>query len=297
MFKYSIIDVSKGVLIILVIIGHFLLGNLEENIIRYIIYGFHMPIFFVVSGWLFKYKKYSVYSALEMFEKYKYRVLIPWMIAAIIYNMINILLLNQEFQFIYYHLWFIPSYIFCILSVWILSKARLSITFISLIAVVIFLVFTFVNCDLTLYNLVDNNLRPSYFLYFVLGIVIREKQIKRSPIYLYLIFIFLISYILSYYAPLAIPRLLMGLPLCFSISLYMFSHLDTTINLPVIKWVGINSMGIYLWHMLPIILSKYLFEDNLHLYYTSTILFMCVFFILYRYLNRISIFQKYFFGL
>ena len=39
--NYSI-DTVKGFLILCVIIGHVLLGSLEQNVFRYVIYSFHM---------------------------------------------------------------------------------------------------------------------------------------------------------------------------------------------------------------------------------------------------------------
>ena len=41
------IDAIKGILIFLVVIGHVLPGSLDENVIRYVIYSFHMPAFFI----------------------------------------------------------------------------------------------------------------------------------------------------------------------------------------------------------------------------------------------------------
>lgn len=43
-------DTLKGLLIVLVILGHFLLGTLMDNPIRYFIYSFHMPLFLFVGG-------------------------------------------------------------------------------------------------------------------------------------------------------------------------------------------------------------------------------------------------------
>lgn len=49
---YPGIDALKGILILLVIAGHFLEGRISENPLRYIIYSFHMPLFLVLSGFL-----------------------------------------------------------------------------------------------------------------------------------------------------------------------------------------------------------------------------------------------------
>ena len=53
------IDLIKGILVLLVIIGHVLKGSLSENLARYIIYSFHMPLFIAIAGYLFNPYKYG----------------------------------------------------------------------------------------------------------------------------------------------------------------------------------------------------------------------------------------------
>lgn len=43
-------DMIKGLLIVLVIVGHILPGTLQDNIVRYTIYAFHMPVFIAWGG-------------------------------------------------------------------------------------------------------------------------------------------------------------------------------------------------------------------------------------------------------
>ena len=58
------IDCCKGVLIILVVVGHFCIKAVTKtdvqlkvlNSIAYIIYSFHMPAFIILSGLFFKKK-------------------------------------------------------------------------------------------------------------------------------------------------------------------------------------------------------------------------------------------------
>ena len=56
-FRNSTIDGIKGFLILCVVVGHILTGSLDENPIRYIIYSFHMPCFFYISGYLLNTEK------------------------------------------------------------------------------------------------------------------------------------------------------------------------------------------------------------------------------------------------
>lgn len=45
------VDAIKGVLIFTVVLGHMLLGTLDNNPVRFLIYSFHMPAFFFISGY------------------------------------------------------------------------------------------------------------------------------------------------------------------------------------------------------------------------------------------------------
>ena len=49
------IDIARGFAILFVIIGHSL-GNYFSSYFANLIYVFHMPIFFVLSGYLYKRK-------------------------------------------------------------------------------------------------------------------------------------------------------------------------------------------------------------------------------------------------
>ena len=48
------LDLYKWILIIIVIIWHVIPYSLNESILRYIIYIFHMPLFIWISGFLIK---------------------------------------------------------------------------------------------------------------------------------------------------------------------------------------------------------------------------------------------------
>lgn len=84
------IDAIKGLLISLVVIGHILLGSLGDNIIRYLIYSFHMPAFFFVSGYLINIENLKKTSIGELIKKYWDRMLFMWVVAWIIYTAYNI---------------------------------------------------------------------------------------------------------------------------------------------------------------------------------------------------------------
>ena len=53
--RKEFVDVARGLVIILMIIGH---SNAPAEIIRGI-YGFHMPFFFILSGYIYDVEKWK----------------------------------------------------------------------------------------------------------------------------------------------------------------------------------------------------------------------------------------------
>lgn len=91
------IDKIKGIGIIAVVLGHLLLGSVSDNFLRYVIYSFHMPLFFFISGWLLNTDKLSKITLSEFISKYGKRMLLWWLVAWIIYDGYHIVINRQEF--------------------------------------------------------------------------------------------------------------------------------------------------------------------------------------------------------
>lgn len=63
--RHQLLDVAKGIAILLVLVGHTIqyasgksysvAGDFYENYLFKFIYGFHMPLFMIVSGYLFSF--------------------------------------------------------------------------------------------------------------------------------------------------------------------------------------------------------------------------------------------------
>ena len=75
------IDFVKGVLIIFVILGHVVLGTISGNLIRGVIYSFHMPLFLFVSGYMINLDRLMSQSFNDLFSKYWDRMLKAWLVA------------------------------------------------------------------------------------------------------------------------------------------------------------------------------------------------------------------------
>ncbi|WP_292388495.1 acyltransferase family protein [Methanosarcina sp. UBA5] len=73
------IDVTKGIGILLVILGH---SNFDQSFLA-IIHAFNMPLFFFISGYLYHYEKYKRQPSYFISQKFK-RLVVPYFVTNII---------------------------------------------------------------------------------------------------------------------------------------------------------------------------------------------------------------------
>jgi fucose 4-O-acetylase-like acetyltransferase len=113
MKRNETLDALKGVLILLVILGHILHGGTLTSYIEDAIYSFHMPLFLGISGYFLKQELfYSGFASLS--KKYFYRLIIPFSFAYLVYCFIKADMLSllyphskSEINFIYSTNWVI----------------------------------------------------------------------------------------------------------------------------------------------------------------------------------------------
>lgn len=314
--RYRNIDFLKGVLIILVILGHIIPKPLNENLLRYIIYSFHMPIFIGISGFLTNEDKLQNLSIDKLISKYSHRIIIPSIIAMMFYLFIlhwNNFSYNSIFKIVIrsffhpvYQLWFIPAFLSWIFIAWVAKKLKIRpniLLFLSFIISLIFLIITqyplLYENNIKLKQIVEEvmyTFKPQFLIFFVFGNYIKHrnlmKVIKHDLLILLLSFTGIIA---LFFFPNSIASILCFY--LFNLSLLIFL-LDSVKHdrLPysrLIEWIGINSLGIYLWHMVPIIISvKFFGRKDLLLYYCITLFLEVILMFLYyqliknRYINE-----------
>ncbi len=74
--RYSAIDTLKAFGLVFVILGH------HRHFLYYYIYSFHMPLFFFISGFLFKNRQHTTFKSLAV-SKFK-RLIIPYLLLSIL---------------------------------------------------------------------------------------------------------------------------------------------------------------------------------------------------------------------
>lgn len=127
----EIVDIAKGIGIILVVIGH--IGSSSLNPIVSIIYLFHMPLFFFLSGFYCNTRK----CLLQFLTDKACRLLIPYVIYLFLQTAVMDLLIivsykgieGVEEQLLSFHslaIWFLISLFTCNILQWIISRLTLS---------------------------------------------------------------------------------------------------------------------------------------------------------------------------
>ncbi|MEO0368452.1 MAG: acyltransferase [Pseudomonadota bacterium] len=238
------VDQLRGWLILLVIIGHIVLGTVHDNPIRYAIYAFHMPIFIALSGFLINPRSLRESAMTSILARYSRRVLMPFLLAFIFFTGVLAVHAWQEGRFgaewalshlitPYYHLWFIPTLVIWVIAYAFILKLKFPLW---LVLTVSFLVsFIWAAAPLTglvepLQFLLDKKV-VYFFLFFMFGVWLRVKSPKRL-------------------ADLADT---FNLPLFAAIAVAFISYLFAIGESPTparaVAWLALNLLGfIFCWH-------------------------------------------------
>ena len=79
--RIAYIDAAKGIGILLMILGHTGMYGLPV-VMHKMIYSFHMPMFFIISGFLFNTKKYENVAFSKFIKREFIKYIIPYFVFA-----------------------------------------------------------------------------------------------------------------------------------------------------------------------------------------------------------------------
>lgn len=255
-----------GGAILLVVLGHLTLIKDVETYSK-IIYLFHMPLYFAISGFLYGYKEIvDNLDSFKLIKKKFVRLGIPYLLFSVVYVCFNAILQNYismntrvSLGDIFYLLWKPVAYYwflwvlfvyFCVVA--FAGKTRNQLVFLAIVGALIALF------DGHCLEMLDATYRKAliFFVYFaiasVLGISFRNKQRYEVEISMWLFVLFLFG-VLGFwalssntfkieYTPVQdIFTRLFGI-IAFSVLIIMVS------KLPIIKKV-LMSIGNYSWYI------------------------------------------------
>ncbi len=310
---YEGIDFLKGILIILVIIGHMKTESLIDGYLHFTIYSFHLTLLIGISGFLLNQRFIENSTISNLFKKYFLRLLLPWLIAwpifYILWNQpISLERIILLFFFPIYHLWFVPALFLYIILVWVFKKCKLQNHSILIISIVISLAWYFIflsgSIELSssfkfLYKYV-NRLRPFYFCFFVYGLYLRNTDIDFkyfNYIGILVISIFIVRVLFFYSNKIITLDFYFFNFALISFSVLLIRKIKFE-KFKVIKWIGKQSLPIYLWHFAFLLQNQIseLFGVPLNVALLINYLLMIGVLGLIFFLSKVEFINKYVFG-
>lgn len=287
------IDVLKGILVIFVMIGHALLGSLDENGLRYLIYSFHMPLFIFISGYLINPTKLYQSKPKEVLFKYWHRMGKEWLIALLVYSAYLCLIKGFSIKFLlrcllipYYHLWYVPVLLIMIALAILIeylakSKERCMLCYLVL-SLFLFGLYSYSVTNPILLTEVIEHYRLQYFMFFYLGILCRDIKIsernnKNVIITLFWGGVIVSSIIMTLYLfgiSFSEYQRFFMLPICIVLCTGIVFPIicRNRLSSKVLSFIGKESLHFYLWHVIPLIVLKHLFKSTPYIYYSVVLL-------------------------
>lgn len=255
-----------------------------------------MPVFFFVSGYLINIDKLRCLSITQLVMKYWKRMLAMWCVAWIVYTSYiqygdySLKSLIANIYLPYYHLWFIPSLFVIIVIVWGMAKCfKDGDKWLYILFLIGVLLFNLSNTPFSISKAWNCAMLP----FFVLGLISNSfiRNIRNYNggrfIWLYFMIIFAINNVLDNTIQF----------FCSYIMLPLVSLLCIVCVLPILKngklhnktleYWGQNSLTIYLWHPIPILIIKKLWENQSLVYYLVSSIVMIIWITISHYKSKV----------
>lgn len=267
------IDWLKGMLILGVIFVHTLSGSMLEHIL----YAFLMPVFIFITGFLLKEKYVKEIPFTDFMMRYNRRLVIPWLIASVIYLLINSVVRKEIvwsettalefFLYPFYHLWFIPGLLIMMALLWWIVNRGVNFTLVLIISLLVSVAwFSYLKhqqLDHTLLYWIGDKRFYIYFFFYTIGFYLRNYPsvdwYKRVPLWLSLLAIaigcvrsigFIHKLIPSFTSGFFFASLNFGIiTLCLNRVIQ-----SEKLNNDFTDFCSRQSLAIYLYHYLPILL-------------------------------------------
>lgn len=251
------IDIFRGILVILVILGHFAEITHQHSGAAWFGTGVRMPLFIGLSGYLFNLDAARALPLAQFLRKHYRRLILPWLLACGVHLTITgaldwttplHLILQPP-----YHLWFVPV----LLSFMLIARGS-GLDRSTLLALAIpFSILAMYALGLghtrQLYHpLVPDRRYFIFCLYFMYGMWTANQTLSR---YRYVTSIILAAIGLLWWSVLYLRASLpaeVAADVILSISLISLLPLlrHVRVDLPVIREIGQDSLYFYLWHPL-----------------------------------------------
>lgn len=185
-------DQLKGILLVLVIFGHTFADGVGESWTKWMIYGFHMPLFLFLSGYLIVWERFGSRSPAMLVRHYWRRMLAAWLVVSLLWNawtdpasyssvraFVRTTFLEPNF-----HLWYVPMLFGGLLVLRMLGgtvAGRWTLAMSALAGALLFQTPLREQLPAVLLENVDARY-AGYFVWFLLGVAVRNRWLPRLPL-------------------------------------------------------------------------------------------------------------------
>lgn len=287
--RLNYLDYAKGIGILLVVLGH-----IYNNSVKLWIYSFHMPLFFIISGYLLEYNKTYDREFKDVLVSRLKSLIIPFYVYSVINTFVLLCLNNFSKEILIENairiatlqgkggIWFLPCLFFAELIYVALRKNINNKFIVNLIIGILFIISLFANTDRLLVVVIARIFIALGFL--CIGNIIISSIDKYNINWIFIVCIFaltivgsifngvidLFSLVLGRYKILYVISSILGTILIISIC----KKLDNR-NLSKLKYFGVNSLIIMITHKSIINIIAYfigIYTDYIY----GTIMFIVV---------------------
>jgi fucose 4-O-acetylase-like acetyltransferase len=250
------IDLFRGMLVILVILGHFSELTHRHTFLTWLGFGFRMPLLIGLTGYLYNLDHARALSLARLIRHYR-RLIVPWLIATVIHvSLVEPIDWRIPIEIVLrppFHLWFVPVMLAFILLAWAVPLRRGQMLAIAVPASIVAMYAFGVGHQIEQYNRWMPDRRYFiYPIYFTFGLWVAQRQAHpgRQPVALAVSLLGLVWWCALFDRP-SVPaevaaEILLSLPL-----IGLLPHVKgMVVNLPMFANVGRDSLFFYLWHPL-----------------------------------------------
>ncbi|WP_062383033.1 acyltransferase family protein [Demequina iriomotensis] len=181
-------DQLKALLLVLVVFGHTYMVPLDSDLLRYMIYGFHMPAFLFLSGYLVSEASLRRRSLGELLRHYWRRMLLAWLVVSLVWraaatpgaswapkDLVDAVVLQPAF-----HLWYIPALMLAVVVAWVLVRTARPGLWIGAVAALAYLGTPALESITG--PLPFDRRYLLYFVYFAFGLMVRNGWARVLPV-------------------------------------------------------------------------------------------------------------------
>ncbi|MEG3085127.1 acyltransferase [Sphingomonas sp. PB2P12] len=253
--RNSGIDLFRGLLVLAVILGHFAELTQRQSFLTWVGAGLRMPLFIGLTGYLFNLERARAIPLLHLMRKYQRRLVLPWLVACIVYltitKQLDILTPFSIFVQPPFHLWFVPVIIAFIVAATVARRTPLVMLGIAIpISISAMYLFGVGHSVAQMPPWMPDRRFFIYPIYFFYGLWVacREPDPWKERAAIVLALIGFAWWCALHQTPSLTAEVAAELTSCMPLICLLPRVRSLSLSVPLIAAVGRDSLFFYLWH-------------------------------------------------